>query len=252
MRMRALRGRHRGKLRWIEDLRQIGQLVDDDFRPRRASPRALSALDVEHVDDERHGRRLRLSAGAFAGVARRAGDVVAGARRSGDQPPADRPVAPARKIFTAIPSRRALQPLQRLGDLGLARLRLLALFFFFLDHFLGRARDEIGDCRAWRRRGRYRRRPWPFPWRAARASAARSMTPLSGSAATSPRTTSCTAPCGRCSANDNVGDARQPLDEFRPVLARAERGLRRRAGQHQRQHGRGWNVHLRRAPSGSQ
>ncbi len=38
---------------------------------------------------------------------------------------------------------RALQPLQRLGDLCLARYGLLALFFFFLDDFLWRARDEI-------------------------------------------------------------------------------------------------------------
>src|SRR5271163_4993490 len=54
------------------------------------------------------------------------------------------PLAPARKIFTVMASRRALQPLQRLGDLGLAHLRLLALFFFFLDDLFRRARDKIG------------------------------------------------------------------------------------------------------------
>src|ERR1700722_475691 len=53
------------------------------------------------------------------------------------------PVAPARKTFTASPLRCALQPFHRLGDLGLARLRFLALFFFFLYHFFGRPGDEI-------------------------------------------------------------------------------------------------------------
>src|ERR1700691_4389594 len=53
------------------------------------------------------------------------------------------PVAPARKIFTTVPLRRALQPFHRLGDLGLARLRFPAFLFFFLYHFLRRSRDEI-------------------------------------------------------------------------------------------------------------
>ena len=54
-------------------------------------------------------------------------------------------------------------------------------------------------------------------------SAARSMTPLSGSAAASPRTTSCTEPCGAAGAERNFGHARQPFDEFGPALARALR-----------------------------
>src|SRR5271155_1621922 len=54
------------------------------------------------------------------------------------------PLAPAIKIFTVMASRRALQPLQRLGDLGLAHLGLLALFLFFFDDLFRRARDKIG------------------------------------------------------------------------------------------------------------
>ena len=38
---------------------------------------------------------------------------------------------------------RSFKPLQRLGDLGFASLCFLALLFFFLDHFLGRPRDEV-------------------------------------------------------------------------------------------------------------
>src|SRR5208282_1689429 len=40
--------------------------------------------------------------------------------------------------------RRAFEALQRLGDLGLARPRLLALFAFAFDDLLRRALEEVG------------------------------------------------------------------------------------------------------------
>ncbi len=51
MRSRAVLRKHLGKLRWIEHLRQIGQLMDDDVRldPRH---RVMQGALVEDIDDD--------------------------------------------------------------------------------------------------------------------------------------------------------------------------------------------------------
>src|SRR5712671_3867458 len=51
---------------------------------------------------------------------------------------------PTRLASLRIRSAHSFEPLQRLGDLLLARQRLLALFLFLFDHLLRRARHKIG------------------------------------------------------------------------------------------------------------
>src|SRR5215472_4362595 len=57
------------------------------------------------------------------------------------------PFAPAKNILTRSSrdvSGCAFEALQGFRDLGFAQLRLRAFFLFLLDHFLRRARNEIG------------------------------------------------------------------------------------------------------------
>ena len=118
------------------------------------------------------------------------------------------------------PLHSALEPLQRLGDLGFARHRLLALFAFALDHLFRRRATKLG-LPSFASTRLMSASAFCISLSSRARSAARSMTPLSGSAATSPRTRSCTEPCGGAVGEGDVGDAREPLDEFRPASARA-------------------------------
>ena len=117
-------------------------------------------------------------------------------------------------------SRRALQPLQRFEDLRAAAFGLLALFLLAVDDLLGRLAHESGlPSLASTRLMSASALAISFCSRA--CSAATSMMPLSGSAATSPRTTSCTEPVRRRVREDDLRHAREPLEEIGPARRRA-------------------------------
>ena len=145
----------------------------------------------------------------------------------------------------------ALQPLQRLGDLCLARRPPPRAFPFLRRPPLpARARrnsalPSLASTRAMSASA------FCISLASRARSAARSMTPLSGSAATSPRTTSCTEPCGALAA-DEISDTRASRLMNSAQRSRARLRLGRRAGQHQRD--RRGDVHLgaHRADGGDQ
>ncbi len=80
---------------------------------------------------------------------------------------------------------------------------------------------RISDCSASGRRAGYRNSAFANSFCSRALSAVRSITPLSGKAATSPRTRSCTAPSGTVSHEHQLGHPRESLDEFEPAFGAA-------------------------------
>ncbi len=83
-RRRAVLRKHLGKLRWIEHLRQIGQLINHDIRldPRH---RVMQGALVEYVEDD--GLRAGTLKGRhLVGIPRRAGDEMARTGQKRDKP----------------------------------------------------------------------------------------------------------------------------------------------------------------------